>query len=132
RRAADDLAGLRLERQQLAVELLDLLLALLALAFDALAAGTRLGGGRRQLLQPHLGGFELGIARFVDLKRLLLEIRGERRRAGERPGLCLEPRQRLLGLPAQDLFALQIVAELLGAGLELLAAIGSALGLALQ
>ena len=53
-RAADDLAGLRVERGELALELGDLLLPLAPLRLQALAAGARLGRG----------GGELGEARF--------------------------------------------------------------------
>ena len=46
RRAADDLARLRVERGELALELGDLLLALAPLRLQALAARARFGGAR--------------------------------------------------------------------------------------
>src|SRR5262249_46767928 len=57
---------------------------------------------------------------------------GERRRAGHRLRLGLEPRQGVLGLGAQPFFAFQIAARLLGPGRQFALALGAALGLALE
>ena len=132
RRPADDLTRLRLERRELALEFVDLALAFLALAFDAEASRPRLCRRARQLKQPQLGTLEFCVAGFVALQSLLLEVGGQRRGAGERLGFRLQPRQRVVGFGAQKLLTLQIMAELLDAGLQLTAAVGGALRLALQ
>ena len=130
--AADDLAGLGVERGELALELGDLLLALAPLRLQALAAGAGFGRGDGELAQARLGALESSLGLIVGGKRLLLEVAGKLGRVGERHRLRLEARDRLLGLGDQRLLARHVAAELLDAGLELLLPVGGALRLALQ
>ena len=132
RRAADDLAGLRVERHHLALELGHLPLPLAALRLQALPARARFGGAGGELGEPHLGGLEGGVGRVVVGQRLLLEIGGEAGGVGERLGLGIEPRQRLLGLGDQRFLARQVAPELGDAAFELALAGRRALRLALQ
>ena len=105
RGAADDLARLRLERDELALELGDAIAALARLRLQALPARARLGCRRGQLAQAGLGDPERGLGLIVRGERLLLEVGRQARRVGERGYFGLEALQRLLGLGDQRLLA---------------------------
>ena len=69
-RAADDLAGLGVERDELALELGDLLVALAPLRLQALAAGAGFGRGDGELAQARLGALEVGFGLVESSERL--------------------------------------------------------------
>ena len=98
----------------MALQLGDLLLPLVLLRVEALAAGRALAGGGDGG-QPGFG--TLAVLRpLVSGQRLLLEVGGEAGGVGERGRLGLEAGDGLLGLGDQRLLARLVAAELLGAG----------------
>src|SRR5262249_6902930 len=105
RGTADDLARLRLQSEELALELGYLVAALTALRLQALAACACVccRGGKRT--EARFGVRELRLGLIVCGERLLLKVGRQTRRGGERGELRFQVLQRLLGLGDQRFLA---------------------------
>ena len=131
-RAADDLARLLIEGDELAFELGRTLAPLAEPRLQALAVRPRLRDRAGQLAQARFRGPESGLGLIVGGERLLLELGGELLRARKRRRLGLQARQRLLGLDDQLLLAGPVALQLREPALQLPAPLVRALGLALE